>query len=105
MLRRVENLLRHLIRRWAIRKGAGQGAASNRFQVGAISCRAPLGWNVSRRRHAFVPPLRQGHRPAARFHIHDRADAEVLIHVVPTELGLAKTQQRFPKKGDLHGHL
>ena len=33
------------------------------------------------------------------FTIHDRADAEDLMNVVRTELGLAKTDQRFPKKG------
>ena len=33
------------------------------------------------------------------FTIHDRADAEDLLNVVRTELGLAKTHERFPKKG------
>ena len=33
------------------------------------------------------------------FTIHDRADAEDLMNVVRTELGLAKTDRRFPKKG------
>ncbi len=33
------------------------------------------------------------------FTIHDRADAEDLMNVVRTEIGLAKTDQRFPKKG------
>ena len=33
-----------------------------------------------------------------QFTIHDRADAEDLLNVVRTELGLAKTDRRFPKK-------
>ena len=33
------------------------------------------------------------------FTIHDRADAEDLMNVVRTQLGLAKTDKRFPKKG------
>ena len=33
------------------------------------------------------------------FTIHDRADSEDLLNVVRTELGLAKTDRRFPKKG------
>ena len=34
-----------------------------------------------------------------QFTIHDRSDAEDLLNVVRTELGLAKTDRRFPKKG------
>ncbi|MFH1267701.1 MAG: ATP-dependent helicase [Planctomycetota bacterium] len=33
------------------------------------------------------------------FTIHDRTDSEDLLNVVRTELGLAKTDRRFPKKG------
>ncbi len=33
------------------------------------------------------------------FTIHDRSDSEDLLNVVRTELGLAKTDRRFPKKG------
>ncbi len=33
------------------------------------------------------------------FSVHDRTDSEDLINVVRTELGLAKTDKRFPKKG------
>jgi DNA helicase-2/ATP-dependent DNA helicase PcrA len=36
---------------------------------------------------------------APGFSIHDRTDSEDLINVVRTELGLAKTDKRFPKKG------
>ncbi|MDD4266674.1 MAG: ATP-dependent helicase [Pirellulales bacterium] len=36
---------------------------------------------------------------AAGFTIHDRSDSEDLLNVVRTELGLAKTDKRFPKKG------
>ncbi|GAG45766.1 unnamed protein product, partial [marine sediment metagenome] len=35
----------------------------------------------------------------AGFSIHDRTDSEDLLNVVRTELGLAKTDKRFPKKG------
>jgi DNA helicase II / ATP-dependent DNA helicase PcrA len=38
-----------------------------------------------------------GLRP--EFTIHDRSDSEDLMQVVRTELGLARTDQRFPKKG------
>ena len=33
------------------------------------------------------------------FTIHDRTDSEDLLNVVRTDLGLAKTDRRFPKKG------
>ena len=33
------------------------------------------------------------------FTIHDRSDAEDLLNVVRTDLGLAKTDRRFPQKG------
>ena len=33
------------------------------------------------------------------FTIHDRGDSEDLMNVVRTELNLAKTDKRFPKKG------
>ena len=36
---------------------------------------------------------------APEFTIHDRTDSEDLLNVVRTELGLAKTDRRFPKKG------
>ncbi len=36
---------------------------------------------------------------AAGFTIHDRSDSEDLLNVVRTELGLAKSDKRFPKKG------
>ena len=36
---------------------------------------------------------------AAGFTIHDRSDSEDLLNVVRTELALAKTDKRFPKKG------
>ena len=36
---------------------------------------------------------------APEFSVHDRTDSEDLMNVVRTELGLAKTDKRFPKKG------
>lgn len=43
----------------------------------------------------------------AEFSIHDRGDSEDLMNVVRTELGLAKNDRRFPKKGtcmDIYSH-
>ncbi|MGA2031207.1 MAG: ATP-dependent helicase [Thermoguttaceae bacterium] len=59
--------------------------------------------------HAIAARLLRRHAKALglspQFTIVDRADAEDLLSVVRTDLGLAKTEQRFPKKGtctDIH---
>jgi len=53
--------------------------------------------------HAIATRLLRTHGKAiglpAEFTIHDRTDSEDLLNVVRTELGLAKTDRRFPKKG------
>jgi DNA helicase-2/ATP-dependent DNA helicase PcrA len=61
--------------------------------------------------HAIATRLLRRHGKAiglpAGFTIHDRTDSEDLLNVVRTELGLAKTDRRFPKKGTcmaVHGH-
>jgi DNA helicase II / ATP-dependent DNA helicase PcrA len=94
MLRRVENMLLHL-QPEAVQNGdAPQGAPVPRFQVGRL-------WGGTF--HAVATRLLRRYGKAIGlppgFSIHDRADAEDLMNVVRTELGLAKTDQRFPKKG------
>ena len=103
MLRRVENLLRHLQPTGTWLPGRGNRKHGRTASGGTISRRPPLGRNLSRRRHPAAPPLRQGHRPAARFTIHDRADAEDLMNVVRTELGPGQDRPAVPQEGDLHG--
>jgi len=53
--------------------------------------------------HAMATRLLRIHGKAiglpVDFTIHDRADSQDLMNVVRTELGLAKTDRRFPKKG------
>ena len=53
--------------------------------------------------HAISTRLLRQYGKAIRldpgFTIHDRADSEDLLNVVRTELGFAKTDRRFPKKG------
>ncbi len=115
MLRRVDNLLRQLAAdrghpasqdaentRVAPRDGNGDAhfgereehAGTARFQVGKL-------WGGTF--HAVATRLLRRYGKAIGlppgFTIHDRADAEDLMNVVRTELGLAKTDQRFPKKG------
>jgi DNA helicase II / ATP-dependent DNA helicase PcrA len=101
MLRRVENMLRNLT---ASRANLGEedkkpGAerdeyAAQRFQVGKL-------WGGTF--HAVATRLLRRYGKAIGlppgFTIHDRADAEDLMNVVRTQLDLAKTDKRFPKKG------
>ena len=95
MLRRVENMLRNLEPGDTLSSAsgaAGQGRA--RFHAGRL-------WGGTF--HAVATRLLRRYGKAIGlppgFTIHDRADAEDLMNVVRTELGLAKTDQRFPKKG------
>ena len=89
MLRRVENLLRHL--------------QPDRDQPGLPVGRFHLGRLWGGTFHAVATRLLRRYGKAIGlppgFTIHDRADAEDLMNFVRTELGLAKTQRRFPKKG------
>jgi DNA helicase-2/ATP-dependent DNA helicase PcrA len=78
MLRRAENLLRQV---HAARLGRIWGGTFH-----AIATRLLRRWGKA----VGLPP---------DFTIHDRADSEDLLSVVRTELGLAKTDKRFPKKG------
>lgn len=52
--------------------------------------------------HAVASRLLRSHGKAIglgpRFSIHDRSDSEDLLNVIRTELGLAKSDKRFPKK-------
>jgi DNA helicase-2/ATP-dependent DNA helicase PcrA len=94
MLRRVENLLRHL------QPGGGQSGDGRQLsQVGRFQLRRLWGGTF----HAVATRLLRRYGKAIglppAFTIHDRADAEDLMNVVRAELGLAKADQRFPKKG------
>ena len=64
-----------------------------------------LGRHLSRRRHALAPPLRQGHRAAARFHDprsgRRRGPDERRSHGA----GPGQDRSAVPQEGNLHGHL
>ncbi len=90
MLRRVDNLLRHL-------------ADSAGTQPPAHDMKTPSGTRVwGGTFHAVATRLLRRYGKSVglppQFTIHDRSDAEDLLNVVRTELGLAKTDRRFPKK-------
>src|SRR5580704_9455689 len=105
MLRRVDNLLRHLTAGPPLHPAAegeqpsppaplpeGEGRIGpHRFQVNKL-------WGGTF--HAVATRLLRRYGKAIGlppgFTIHDRADAEDLMNAVRTELGLAKTDQRFP---------
>ncbi len=85
MLRRVEGLLLQLEGAAAGRSKAGGGRVwGGTFH--AISTRLLRQYGKS----IGLPP---------EFSIHDRSDSEDLLNIVRTELGLAKTDKRFPRKG------
>ena len=86
MLRRVDSLLRHLAAASESPSSAPRGTQVWGGTFHAVATRLL-------RRYGKAIGLPPG------FTIHDRADAEDLMNVVRTELGLAKTDQRFPKKG------
>ena len=108
MLRRVENLLRHLQA-----DGGPALVVPPGHQVPMVGGIPPEGGTTSARFHAGRLWGGTFHAVATRllrrygkaiglppgFMIHDRADAEDLMNVVRTELGLTKTDRRFPKKG------
>jgi DNA helicase-2/ATP-dependent DNA helicase PcrA len=97
MLRRVDAVLRGLTR-------AGQAD-----ETGTAATQKLIGPNVTSRRlwggtfHSVATRLLRAHGKQigleAGFTIHDRSDSEDLLDVVRTELGLTKTDKRFPKKG------
>ncbi len=86
MIRRVDSTLRAL-----------EGTATARRQ----SLRGAQVWGGTF--HAISTRLLRQYGKAIGldpgFTIHDRTDSEDLLNVVRTELGLAKTDRRFPKKG------
>jgi len=92
MLRRADGILRQLYQAQA---AAGQGDAklqrvrSSRVWGGTFHA---IATRLLRRYGKMIglPP---------DFTIHDRTDSEDLLNVVRTELKLAKTDKRFPKKG------
>ncbi len=95
MLRRVDHLLRHL----------DAAVAAELSDSPPSSPSSPLRgtrvWGGTF--HAVATRLLRRYGKAiglpANFTIHDRGDSEDLLNVVRTELGLAKTDRRFPKKG------
>lgn len=78
MLRRAEHLLRRLGRPGASRVWSGTYHAV-----------------ATRLLHRYGKSIGLG----PNFAVHDRADSEDLMNVVRTDLNLAKTDKRFPKKG------
>jgi DNA helicase-2/ATP-dependent DNA helicase PcrA len=91
MLRRSDAILRHLA---AAQPANASEAHLQRFRSTRV-------WGGTF--HAVATRLlrRYGKSIALppEFSIHDRTDSEDLINVVRTDLGLAKTDKRFPKKG------
>jgi DNA helicase-2/ATP-dependent DNA helicase PcrA len=89
MLRRVENLLSQL------------GPNSGRTNAERLKSGMSRIWGGTF--HAVATRLLRRYGKTIGlppgFTIHDRADAEDLMNVVRTELGLSKTGRRFPKKG------
>ena len=87
MLRRVEGVLRR------VREACGTSGAG-RYSVARV-------WGGTF--HAIATRLLRQYGKAIDlppdFTIHDRADSEDFLNVVRTELGLGKTDRRFPKKG------
>jgi DNA helicase-2/ATP-dependent DNA helicase PcrA len=73
----------------------------------AASDKSPLGIKISRvwggTFHAIATRLLRRYGKSIglppEFTVHDRTDSEDLMNVVRTELNLAKTDKRFPKKG------
>ncbi|MGO8689002.1 MAG: ATP-dependent helicase [Thermoguttaceae bacterium] len=86
MLRRVDSLLRHLAAASESPSSAPRGTQVWGGTFHAVATRLL-------RRYGKAIGL------APNFTIHDRTDSEDLLNVVRTELGLAKTDKRFPKKG------
>ncbi len=96
MLRRVDGVLRDL------QNAADSGGANQRTAAAVAGSRV---WGGTF--HAIATRLLRRYGNAIGlpegFTIHDRADSEDLINVVRSELGLAKTDRRFPMKGTCMG--
>ena len=89
MLRRVDGILRQLV--------SAQGASSSE----AARLQSSRVWGGTF--HAIATRLLRRYGKTIGlpndFTIHDRGDSEDLLNVVRTELSLAKTDKRFPRKG------
>ena len=87
MLRRADGVLRQL----------------QRAQVAQAKGRLPIARVWGGTFHAIATRLLRKYGKSiglpTAFTIHDRTDSEDLLNVVRTDLGLAKTDRRFPKKG------
>ncbi|MHC4180067.1 MAG: ATP-dependent helicase [Planctomycetota bacterium] len=101
MLRRADSILRQLAR---AQRAADQTPSRSRSEMPPAKSkplRSARVWGGTF--HAIATRLLRRHGKAigltAGFSIHDRTDSEDLLNVVRTELGLAKTDKRFPKKG------
>ncbi len=92
MIRRVDLLLGQLAR--AQQEAGGEDSPLTRLRGNRV-------WGGTF--HAVSTRLLRRYGKAiglpAQFSIHDRGDSEDLMNVVRTELGLTKTDRRFPKKG------
>ena len=107
MLRRVENLLRNLEAGANLAATSGDGEGGERAGIEGSGSGSSPRFHATRiwggTFHAVAARLLRRYGKAIGlppgFTIHDRADAEDLMKVVCTELGLSKTDQRFPKKG------
>jgi len=103
MQRRVDAILRQLGRARAddARKEDDSGEKPQAESAAPQQLRASRVWGGTF--HAIASRLLRRFGKAIglppEFTIHDRTDSEDLMAVVRTELGLAKTDKRFPKKG------
>ncbi|MBN2476230.1 MAG: ATP-dependent helicase [Pirellulales bacterium] len=97
MLRRVDAILRQLAR--AEQATAEESTTTPAANLGRLQSARVWGGTF----HAIATRLLRRHGKAiglpVEFTIHDRGDSEDLVNVVRTELHLAKTDKRFPKKG------
>jgi DNA helicase-2/ATP-dependent DNA helicase PcrA len=106
MLRRADSILRQLGRAQRAAdqtqsRSASETPPTETLPTKSKPLRSTRVWGGTF--HAIATRLLRRHGKAiglaAGFSIHDRTDSEDLLNVVRTELGLAKTDKRFPKKG------
>ena len=101
MLRRVDAILRRLSEKLSPPGEAAGGREDELVATELGRLRSTRVWGGTF--HAIATRLLRRFGKAINlpqdFTIHDRTDSEDLMAVVRTELGLAKTDKRFPKKG------
>jgi len=107
MLRRVDHILRHLAEQqvgWAppTKAPSAQDASGGQSPPYTLQrLRSGRVWGGTF--HAVATRLLRRYGKAIGlppdFSVHDRTDSEDLMNVVRTDLGLAKTDKRFPRKG------